>query len=96
MDDGEESILEKLDKVAPEALNKFDAFPKLPSTYKARSGERGFITIIVALVAFLLILNDVGEFLWGWPVFNYRVDHKGGDFMRVNVDVIVNMPCACE
>lgn len=92
----EESLLAKLDKVAPAALNQFDAFPKLPSTYKARSGGRGFLTLLVGLVSFLLIVNDIGEYFWGWPTYGFSIDHRGGDFMDVNVDIVVNMPCKCE
>ncbi|KAL5485876.1 hypothetical protein ACEPAI_6919 [Sanghuangporus weigelae] len=89
----DESILDKLDKVAPASLNQFDAFPKLPSTYKARSGGRGFLTVLVALVSFLLIVNDIGEYFWGWPVYEFGMDRNEESFMAVNIDLIVNMPC---
>jgi hypothetical protein len=49
-----------LDSLAP--LKEFDAFPKLPSTYKSRSEGRGFLTIFVALLSVLLVLNDVAEY----------------------------------
>ena len=91
----EESILDKLDKVAPAALNQFDAFPKLPSTYKARSGGRGFLTVLVALISFLLIANDIGEYFWGWPTYEFGMDRNDESFMAVNIDLIVNMPCRC-
>ncbi|KAL5504002.1 hypothetical protein ACEPAH_8075 [Sanghuangporus vaninii] len=89
----DESILDKLDKVAPASLNQFDAFPKLPSTYKARSGGRGFLTVLVALISFLLIVNDIGEYFWGWPVYEFGMDRNEESFMAVNIDLIVNMPC---
>lgn len=92
----EESILDKLDKVAPQSLNQFDAFPKLPSTYKSRSGGGGLLTVFVALVSFLLVVNDIGEWIWGWPAYSFDVAHDKGSFMNVNVDLVVNMPCACE
>ncbi|KAI0050497.1 DUF1692-domain-containing protein [Auriscalpium vulgare] len=89
----EQSLLDKLDSVSPAPLTAFDAFPKLPSTYKARSESRGFFTIVVSLVAFLLVLNDIGEFLWGWPDHEFSVDHDDNSYMSVNVDLVVNMPC---
>lgn len=92
----EESILDKLDKAAPASLNQFDAFPKLPTTYKARSGERGFLTLLVAFVSFILVVNDISEFIWGWPTYDFGVDHDNKSFMNVNVDIVVNMPCGCE
>lgn len=91
----EESILDKLDKVAPAALNQFDAFPKLPTTYKTRSGERGVLSIIVAIISFLLIVNDIGEYFLGWPTYSFGIDTNEQSFMDVNVDLIVNMPCRC-
>ncbi|KII84363.1 hypothetical protein PLICRDRAFT_46260 [Plicaturopsis crispa FD-325 SS-3] len=89
----EESILEKLDASIPAPLARFDAFPKLPSTYKARSESRGFLTVFVCLLSFLLVLNDIGEFLWGWPDYEFSVDHDKNSFMNINVDMVVNMPC---
>ena len=92
----EESILDKLDKVAPASLNQFDAFPKLPSTYKTRSGGRGVLTILVAVVSFLLVVNDIAEFIWGWPTYGFGIDKNEKSFMNVNIDLVVNMPCRCK
>ncbi|KAL0945316.1 hypothetical protein HGRIS_000819 [Hohenbuehelia grisea] len=89
----ENSILDKLDSVVPAPLADFDAFPKLPSSYKARSESRGFMTIFVCFMAWLLMLNDIGEFIWGWPDYRFEVDRDPSSFMDVNVDMIVNMPC---
>lgn len=90
----EPSLLDKLDSVAP--IAQFDAFPKLPSTYKTRSESRGFMTVFVALLAFLLVLNDIGEFIWGWPDFEFSVDNNRSPFLNINVDMIVAMPCGCK
>ncbi|KAH7884895.1 endoplasmic reticulum vesicle transporter-domain-containing protein [Phlebopus sp. FC_14] len=87
----EQSLLDKLDVAVP--LAQFDAFPKLPSTYKSRSESRGFLTLFVALLAFLLVLNDLGEYIWGWPDYEFSVDTQASSFMNVNVDLVVNMPC---
>jgi len=96
MDSQEElSLLENIDAIAPAQLKSFDAFPKLPSTYRARSSERGFLTLFIAFIAFILVANDIGEFLWGWPDFEFGVDHVPATYLDVNVDMIVNMPCKC-
>lgn len=96
MDSQEEpSLLEKIDAISPAPLKSFDAFPKLPSTYRARSSERGFLTLFIGFIAFLLVANDIGEFLWGWPDFEFGVDHMPASYLDVNVDLIVNMPCKC-
>jgi hypothetical protein len=88
------SILEQLDAAVP--LARFDAFPKLPSSYKARSESRGFFTLFTALIAILLILNDVGEYIWGWPDYEFSIDTQGQTSLNVNVDMVVNMPCQCK
>lgn len=89
------SLLDKLDNVVPAPLAQFDAFPKLPTTYKARSESRGFMTILIGLLALLLMLNDIGEYIWGWPDYEFSVDNNKSSFLKINVDLVVNMPCNC-
>jgi hypothetical protein len=93
--DGEPSILEKLDAAVPAPLAQFDAFPKVPSTYKQRSDSRGFLTLFVGFVTFMLMLNDIGEFIFGWPDHEFSVDTELSSFMSINVDMVVAMPCSC-
>ena len=90
------SLLDKLDSITQTPLADFDAFPKLPSTYKARTESRGFLTIFVTFLAFLLVLNDFGEYIWGWPDYEFSVDGDPTNNMNVNVDLVVGMPCQCE
>ncbi|KAI1792104.1 endoplasmic reticulum vesicle transporter-domain-containing protein [Ganoderma leucocontextum] len=94
------SLLDKLDQLVPQPLAQFDAFPKLPASYKTRSESRGFLTVFVAFLAFLLVLNDLGEFIWGWPDFEFGVENlhsgvqnRGASTLDINVDIVVNMPC---
>ena len=72
-----------------------DCFLVLPSTYRTRSGERGFLTLFIAFIALLLVANDIGEFVWGWPDYEFGVDHTPASYLNVNIDLIVNMPCKC-
>jgi hypothetical protein len=96
MDPREElSLLDKIDAAAPASLKSFDAFPKLPSTYRTRTGERGFLTLFISFVALLLVANDISEFVWGWPDYEFGVDHTPASYLTVNIDLIVNMPCKC-
>ncbi|KAF8155285.1 endoplasmic reticulum vesicle transporter-domain-containing protein [Mycena galopus ATCC 62051] len=88
------SLLDKLDAAVPAPLAQFDAFPKVPSTYKQRSDQRGFLTLFVGFITFLLMLNDIGEFVFGWPDHEFSVDTKQGSFMKINVDLVVAMPCS--
>jgi hypothetical protein len=103
------SFLEVLESSLPASLEKFDAFPKLPSSYKARTSSGGIFSIGIILLCFLLTLNDVGEYFFGWPDQEFSMEYGGighigtlgkkgpkpKDFMKVNVDVIVGMPCRC-
>ena len=89
------SVLKKLDAVAA-PLAKFDAFPKVPSAYKARSEGRGFVTLFLMLVVFMFMLNDIGEYIWGWPEYKFSVDKNNAPYMMINLDMMVNMPCRCE
>lgn len=104
-------LLSKLDSLLPDKLKNYDAFPKLPSAYKARSQSRGFLTVFIALITALLLLNDLSEYVYGWTDFEFGVDtdpvttgpHSGrgsrqadkSNWMNVNVDMVVNMPCRC-
>lgn len=92
---GEQSILDKLDSMG-EPLKQFDAFPKIPTTYKSRRGEGGLLTLFAALLSIVLILNDVAEYVWGWPDHEFSVDKSRQSYMPINVDLVVNMPCHCE
>jgi len=90
------SLLNKLDSIVPAHVAQFDAFPKIPSTYKARSESRGFMTVLVALLGLLLLLNDISEFIWGWPDQEFSIDTNKQSYLNINVDITVNMPCKCE
>ncbi|KAG6876527.1 hypothetical protein C0993_002430 [Termitomyces sp. T159_Od127] len=92
-EDSDSSLLDKLDSVVPAPLAQFDAFPKIPSTYKSRSESRGFMTIFVALLALLLMLNDISEYIWGWPDTEFSIDNNKRSYMGINIDIVVGMPC---
>ncbi|KAF8155289.1 hypothetical protein K438DRAFT_1777659 [Mycena galopus ATCC 62051] len=70
------SLLDKLNAAIPAPLAQFDAFPKVPSTYKLRSDQRGFLTLFVRFITFLLMLIDIGEFVLGWPDHEFSVDAR--------------------
>jgi endoplasmic reticulum-Golgi intermediate compartment protein 2 len=89
-----ESILDKLDAIAP--IQRFDAFPKVQSTFRSGTTGGGFLTILVLLLSTLLVLNDFAEFMWGWPDSEFSVDDKIAQTMTLNADLVVNMPCHCE
>lgn len=90
----EKSILEQLDQLGP-PLKQFDAFPKLPASYKARSRGRGVLTMAVILLSIVLVLNDVAEYIWGWTDYEFSVDRDLASLLDINVDLVVAMPCQC-
>lgn len=87
-----DSLIGKLEDVAA-PLVKFDAFPKIPKAYKARSESRGFLTVFIALAAFFLLLGDVAEYIWGWADYEFSVDSDPNPYLSINLDMAINMPC---
>ncbi|KAK1924342.1 putative ER to Golgi transport-related protein [Papiliotrema laurentii] len=85
------SLLEELDKIAP--IKSFDAFPKVESTYTSQSRRGGVLTTIVGLLIFVLVLNDLGEYMYGNPDFAFSVDQELEKDLQLNVDLTVAMPC---
>ncbi|QRV74956.1 Endoplasmic reticulum vesicle transporter [Ceratobasidium sp. AG-Ba] len=77
----------------PTGVRQFDAFPKVRPTYKSRTTGGGMMTILVVIVSFILILNDLGDYLWGWREYEFDVDTDLAQIMYVNVDLTVHMPC---
>lgn len=94
MSSEDKSLLEQLDQIAP--IKQFDAFPKLPATYKSRTKFGGLMTIFVICLSVLLVLNDIGEFIWGWSDYEFLVDNDQHRQLELNIDIIVNTPCACK
>ncbi|KAH8088999.1 endoplasmic reticulum vesicle transporter-domain-containing protein [Filobasidium floriforme] len=85
-------LLAELDRIAP--IKAFDAFPKVQSTYTERSRRGGILTALVGGIIFLLILNDLGEFMFGAPTFSFHVDPTvDTKELQLNVDLTVAMPC---
>ena len=69
-----------------------DTPPDLPGHY-FMSTTRGFMTVFVA---FMLLLNDIGEFIWGWPDYEFSVDKNKSSFLNINVDMVMwiwSSPC---
>ncbi|ORY32833.1 ER to Golgi transport-related protein [Naematelia encephala] len=89
--DNVSSLMEELDKLAP--IKSFDAFPKVQSTYVSQSRRGGALTAIVGIIIFLLVLNDLGEYLYGAPDYSFLVDHQLEKDLQLNVDLTVAMPC---
>ncbi|KAG8929880.1 hypothetical protein FRC01_003659 [Tulasnella sp. 417] len=90
-DNNDKSLLDKLDNIAP--IREFDAFPKVATSYTKRTTLGALATLVVIGLSFLLSLNDVGEFLWGWPDYEYAIDRRYKDTLKINLDMVVNMPC---
>jgi endoplasmic reticulum-Golgi intermediate compartment protein 2 len=52
--------------------------------------------LLVGFVSVMLIWNDVGEYVWGWPDQEFGVDNIIAEHMSLNVDLTVAMPCHCK
>ncbi|KAJ7584131.1 endoplasmic reticulum-golgi intermediate compartment protein 2 [Mycena floridula] len=82
-----------LANLVPEAVTSFDAFPKLPNAYKARSGRGGFVTVLLFLLIGVMVFGDFVDFLQGYPDYDYSVDSDRHSYMKINVDIVVAMGC---
>ena len=54
------------------------------------------MTVFVAFMVFMLLLNDIGKFIWGWPDYEFSVDKNKSSFLNINVDMVIAMPCNRE
>jgi hypothetical protein len=89
------SLLAELDKIAP--IKAFDAFPKVQPTYTTSSRRGGILTATLGAVIFLLVLNDLGEYLYGQPGYEFHVENEiDKTELQLNVDLTVAMPCHCK
>lgn len=89
------NLLAELDKIAP--IKSFDAFPKVQSTYTTSSRRGGVLTAVLGVIMFLLVLNDLGEYFYGQPSYEFHVDQEiDRKDLQLNVDITVAMPCHCE
>jgi hypothetical protein len=89
------SLLAELDKIAP--IKAFDAFPKVQPTYTTSSRRGGILTAVLGATMFLLVLNDLGEYFYGQPSYEFHVDQEiDRKDLQLNVDITVAMPCHCE
>lgn len=52
--------------------------------------------MLVGFVSVMLIWNDVGEYVWGWPDQEFGVDNIIAENMALNIDMTVAMPCHCK
>ncbi|GHJ84979.1 hypothetical protein NliqN6_1381 [Naganishia liquefaciens] len=86
------NLLAELDKIAP--IKSFDAFPKVQPTYTTSSRRGGVLTAVLGAIMFLLVLNDLGEYFYGQPSYEFHVDQEiDRKDLQLNVDITVAMPC---
>jgi len=92
-DNNGNTLLDKLDEQSA-PLKAFDAFPKVQATYKTTRGSGGLLTVLACLLSVILVLNDIGEYVWGWSDHEFSVDASRQSYIPVNFDVVVAMPCS--
>ncbi|RHZ67006.1 hypothetical protein Glove_303g103 [Diversispora epigaea] len=72
----------------------FDAFPKVDSGYQNKSPRGGFITIIVTIFLWILIISEFREYWNMNQKYEFLVDRSINHKMQINVDITVNTQCA--
>jgi hypothetical protein len=82
------ACLQGTDGAARTNVLRSSAFPKVQSTYTSKSTRGGFITAAVCWTIFLLVLNDLGEYLYGDLRETFHVDRTVAKEMQLNVDLV--------
>lgn len=77
-------------------MSTLKADAQIQSTYTSQSRRGGVLTAIVGFIIFLLVVNDLGEYLYGAPDYTFQVDHDVAKDLQLNVDLTVAMPCQCR
>ncbi|CAG8742467.1 11564_t:CDS:2, partial [Acaulospora morrowiae] len=71
----------------------FDAFPKVDAGYQDKSPQGGFITIVVSILLWFLIISEFREYLNLNQKYQFSVDQNIYHQLQINVDITVNTPC---
>lgn len=53
------------------------------------------VTVVLALILLIILWGDVYTFLAGERTTQFYVDKGVGEYMQLNLDMTVNMPCQC-
>lgn len=75
------------------ALEKFDAFPKIPESYQETSTSGGTVSILVFLFISVLVMSEIVYLIDSDIKYSYVVDKDALDKMRINIDLTVAMEC---
>ncbi|CAG8722965.1 36968_t:CDS:2 [Gigaspora margarita] len=71
----------------------FDAFPKVDSGYQHKSPQGGFVTIIISIFLWFLIISEFREYWSSNQKYEFLVDRSINHKMQINVDITVDTPC---
>ncbi|CCH41148.1 Endoplasmic reticulum-Golgi intermediate compartment protein 3 [Wickerhamomyces ciferrii] len=66
---------------------------KVASTHEVRSTKGSYSTIMMGLFILFLTWVEVGQFFGGEVDHQFRVDNKLQRDLRINLDIVVAMPC---
>lgn len=65
------------------------------SSYQRRSTHGGVVTVVLSLILLVLLWGDVYTFLAGERTIQFKVYDRIDEYMQLNLDMTVNMPCQC-
>ncbi|ODQ64068.1 putative COPii-coated vesicle-associated protein [Nadsonia fulvescens var. elongata DSM 6958] len=82
-----------MDEVIPSRLKTFDAFPKVQSTYTQSTRRGKYTTVILVVILMYLIYGELGFYIGGQEIHQFRVNKTVDRDMQINVDITVAMDC---
>ncbi|CAI2162362.1 12237_t:CDS:2 [Funneliformis geosporum] len=71
----------------------FDAFPKVDADCQNQSPQGGFVTIIVSIFLWFLIVSEFREYWYLDQKYDFVVDQSINHELQINVDITVNTQC---
>jgi hypothetical protein len=78
-------------------LTRLDAFPKLQTELTATTTTGGLLSLVVLSLSAVLFVTELISFRSTLQKYEFLVDHTPATdhSLQVNLDMTVNMPCAC-
>ncbi|ODV85445.1 hypothetical protein CANARDRAFT_7559 [[Candida] arabinofermentans NRRL YB-2248] len=74
-------------------IRTFDAFPKIPSSQEVRSSRGSLSSIMTYVFMLFLLWVEIGGYIDGYVDHQFSVDEIVRKDLRINLDMIVAMPC---
>lgn len=80
-------------KTALKVVKEFDAFPKVPESYKETTVSGGGLSILTFVLIIILVISEIQYYTDTELKFEYEVDTNLTRKVKINIDMTVAMKC---